>query len=332
MASPNKSAGLAAKYTRTLQRGFTLYRQESFPNLDHLFEARPKAGPVVFVAEHADENLLIPPLLDAVRRQQIKGIVPAALRHQWFRSMQSSQALAQSVFGTIAVTGQISVLAGIAAEDGSPAFGPDADGMRLELEKTISTLNEPRPTSIDVWLEGRYRVAIECKFAETGFGLCSRPRLRPRDNNYETDLCDGSYSRQRGRISNCSLTEAGIRYWQYLDELLGWSDAVEHAPCPLSSTYQLVRNLLAVCVGDDRELNKNAGHVLTIYDARNPAMAEDGTGMRQWNAVHQALKPPDLLRRLSWQSLLGQLPDDAMFKWLKQELGAKYGLEAKLLI
>ena len=330
MVSLNKSAGLTAKYSRTLQRGFALYRQESFPNLDHLFEDRPQAGPVVFVAEHADENLVIPPLLDAMKRLEISELVPATLRHRWFRSMQSSQALAQSVFGTIAVTGQISVLSGIAAEDGLSAFGPEADGTRLELEKTISTLNEPRPTSIDVWLEGPYRVAVECKFAEAGFGLCSRPRLRPRDNNYETDLCDGSYSRQRGRTSNCTLTEAGIRYWQYLDELLGWPADAEHAPCPLSSTYQLVRNLLAVCVGEDRVLDKNAGHVLTIYDARNPAMVEDGTGMRQWNAVHQALKPPDLLRRLSWQSLLAQLPDDAMFSWMKRELGAKYGLAASV--
>ena len=196
------------------------------------------------------------------------------------------------------------------------------------MEKTISTLNEPRPTSIDVWLEGTYRVAIECKFAETGFGLCSRPRLRPRDNNYETDLCDGTYSRQRGRKSNCTLTESGIRYWQYLDDLLGWPADVDHAPCPLSSTYQLVRNLLAVCVDADQVLDKNAGHVLTIYDARNPAMIEGGMGITQWNSVHQALKPPRLLRRLSWQSLLGQLPDDANFSWIKQELAAKYGLVA----
>ena len=68
--------------------------------------------------------------------------------------------------------------------------------------------------------------------------------------------------------------------------------------------------------------------MLTVHNARNPAMAADGAGMWQWNATHQALKQPQLLRRLSWQSLLAQLPDDAMFSWMKQELAAEYGLEA----
>ncbi|WP_373502215.1 hypothetical protein [Aestuariivirga sp.] len=328
MAAPNKSLGLAAKYARTLQRAFASYREELYPNMDHMFEERPKSGPVVFVADHADENLLIPPLLDPAQRQQFIELVPAGLRHQWFRSMQSSQALAQSVFGTIAISGQVSCLAGITAEDGQPAFGALVDGTPLELEKTISTLKEPRPTSIDVWLGGALRVAVECKFAETDFGQCSRPKLRPRDNNHEHGFCDGTYSRQRGRQTNCSLTEAGITYWQHLDALLGWPADMEHRPCPLSSTYQLVRNLLAVCVGEDGVLNMAAGHVLTVYDARNPAMAEDGTGHWQWTSVHQALKQPNLLRRLSWQSLLAQLPDEPRLIRLKQQLAAKYGLEA----
>jgi hypothetical protein len=328
VASPSKNLGLVAKYARTLQRGFSSYREEHYPNMDHMFEERPKSGPVVFVADHADENLLVPPLLDPAQRQQFIGLVPASQRHQWFRSMQSSQALAQSVFGTIAMSGQTACLSAIATEDGLPAFGPVAAGTPLELEKTISTLNEPRPTSVDVWLGSASRVAVECKFAETDFGQCSRPKLRPRDNNYAQGYCDGSYSRQRDRQTNCSLTEAGIRYWQYLDALLGWSDTVEHRPCPLSPTYQLVRNLLAVCVGEDGVLNMDAGHVLTVYDARNPAMVGDGTGHWQWMRVSQSLNQPQLLRRLSWQSLLAQLPDEPMFAWLKQQLAAKYGLEA----
>lgn len=242
--------------------------------------------------------------------------------------MQSSQALAQSIFGTIAVSGRLPILADIVAENGLPAFGPVAAGTVLELEKQVTTLGEPRLTSIDVWLGGSYRVAVECKLAEADFGTCSRTRLRPRDNNYASDFCDGTYTRQRGRQSNGALTQSNIHYWDYLDELLGWRPDIEHWPCRLSATYQLVRNILAVCVVANGEFRADAGHALTIYDERNPAMAADGRGMQQWDAVHEALKQAPLLRRLSWQSLISQLPGDPVLDWLKEEMTLKYGLSA----
>ena len=171
-------------------------------------------------------------------------------------------------------------------------------------------------------------MAVECKLPEADFGTCSRTRLRPRDNNYASDFCDGTYTRQRGRQSNCALTQSNIHYWDYLDELLGWRPDIEHWPCRLSATYQLVRNILAVCVVANGEFRADAGHALTIYDERNPAMAADGRGMQQWDAVHEAHKQAPLLRRLSWQSLISQLPGDPVLDWLKEKLTLKYGLSA----
>ena len=64
----------------------------------------------------------------------------------------------------------------------------------LEFEKEMQTLGEPSGTSIDVWFEGPYRVAVECKLSEVNFGTCSRTRLKPHQASYATQHCDGSYT------------------------------------------------------------------------------------------------------------------------------------------
>ena len=317
----------ARDYISRLQRNFAQYREIRFLGQDYLFEERSRGGPVVFRMEYAANNLVIPRGLDELKRRQIVDLIPVSKRHRWFRSLQSSQAIAQTIFGAIAVVGPKSVLSGIVADDGQLAFGPLAGDTKIELEKSIATLGEPRPTSIDVWLNGQYQVAIECKLSELDFGRCSRPRLTQKDANYDRDFCDGTYTRQRSRTTNCALTEIGVSYWKHLEALLGWSAEKEQRPCQLASTYQLVRNILAVCVGADGRLNHLAGHVLTVYDKRNPAMAVDGEGMHQWNTVSVALKNPGLLRRISWQSLLSQLPHNPILDDLRGELALKYGFD-----
>ena len=132
-------------------------------------------GPVVFDRGHVAENLLIPPTASAQDRRRIIDLIPQAQRHRHFGSMQSSQALAQSVFGTITILNRLPLMSAIVAEDGRAAFGPNLDESKLEPEKAIQTLGEPRRTSIDMWFEGPYRVAVECKLSEVDFGTCSRP-------------------------------------------------------------------------------------------------------------------------------------------------------------
>src|SRR5262245_29067048 len=234
-------------YAVSLRSAFRAYRGIRFAAQDHLFEPRPPGGPVVFDRDHVAANLLIPPTASAQDRRRIIDLIPPGQRHRHFGSMQSSQALAQSVFGTITILNRLPLISAIVAEDGLAAFGPNLDGSKLELEKAIQTLGEPRRTSIDVWFEGPYRVAVECKLAEVDLGTCSRPRLRPDKPSYATQYCEGTYTRQRNRTARCPLTTLGVRYWDYTAELFGWSGETDHRPCPLASPYQLVRNVLAVC-------------------------------------------------------------------------------------
>jgi hypothetical protein len=317
-------------YIAELQQNFGRYRQKRFAELDHMFEPHPEGGPVVFNREHVEQNLLIPqfPLCSLEEREQIVEKLPPARRHRFFASMRSSQALAQSVFGTIQVLKRLPLLSGIESEDGQLAFGPKVNHATLEFEKMVQTLGEVPPgvTQVDVWFEGAYRVAVEVKLAECKFGTCSRPLLTKNDNHFEAQHCDGSYTLQRGRTERCALSEINIRYWEYVGEVFGWSSKIDHRWCPLNETFQLARNVLAVCVENHGKLNFDRGHTLIIYDQRNPAMADGGDCDRAWRTVYEALRCRSKLRRLSWQEFLGQWPSDPVLDWLKEKLGQKYGL------
>lgn len=312
-------------YRIELQKAFRGYRERRFAGHENWFDKRPEPGPIVFNSEHAENNLLIPPCTQ-MERNLIVATIPRSKRHRHFGSMQSSQALAQSVFGTIAVLNRLPCLASVKSDDGSLAFGSMKEDTRLELEKDIHTLGEraSRTTSVDVWLEGDYRVAIECKLAEVEFGSCSRPRLESENEEY----CDGSYRRQKERIERCSLTEIGIQYWSHAEELFGWSSEIDYPQCPMNKTYQLVRNILAARVGDDKKLRPGPSHALIIYDQRNPAMAIGGAGECAWRNTYGALRDRSILRRLSWQHFIAQWPNDVILNWLQEELGAKYGLRS----
>jgi hypothetical protein len=310
-------------YQNGLQKTFSHYRGRRFAGQDELFECRPEGGPVVFNHAAAENNLLIPPC-SPKEREKIIGKIPPAGRHKHFASMLSSQALAQSVFGTIEVLDRLPLLTTVKSEDGGPAFGPTLRRTNLEFEKKVRTLGE-RPagrTSIDVWFEGAYHVAVECKLAELEFGTCSRPRLKLENESY----CDGNYAHQKERKERCALTEINVNYWSYVEELFGWRSSIDHRPCPLNKTCQLVRNVLAACVGDDGKIQNDRGHALIIYDQRNPAMARGGACDRAWRSVYDALKEHSKLRRLSWQAFIEQWPNDEKLNWLKEEMGRKYGL------
>ena len=96
-------------------------------------------------------------------------------------------------------------------------------------------------------------------------------------------------------------------------------------PCPLRSTYQLVRNILAACVRPNGDLDP-AGYAVLLYDARNPEFAQGGKGYLAWQAVKSALRNPVLLRRCTWQELVACLRRDDQLHWLTEALRSKYGL------
>jgi hypothetical protein len=251
-------------------------------------------------------------------------------RHLHFRSMRSSQALAQSVFAGLAALNRLNALAGILAEDGASAFFESAAGYEMKLEHKLSNLHEPNATAIDAFFFGPTKVAVEVKFAEYEFGPCSRPGLRAVDRHYERDHCDGTYTVQRNRKARCSLSERGIRYWEFIPRLFDWRGDQDRRPCPLDSTYQLARNVLAACVGEDDGVDIENGHALVIYDERNPDFSPDGRAEEQWQTTTRALRHPRVLRRVSWQRLARHLQQFHDLDWLTTALAEKYGIRGEV--
>jgi Restriction Endonuclease associating with ARP len=331
-----ETAQLAQTYEQRFRPArFWRYRIEHFAGADDLFDPGYQPGgtqPPVFKPEHAHRNILVRP--DATRDEieTVLSATPDGKHHKWFRSMSSSQALAQSVFANLKRHDKLGLLAGLRGEDRLPIFPASVARARyfwktplLELECRVDTLAEPRPTSVDVMFDGQYRVAVECKLSEPEVGSCSRPGLGPSDSNFESDHCDGSYTRQRGRRERCALTERGIAYWRYIPKLFTWPADGDMRPCPLHATYQLVRNILAAYVRPNGDLDL-AAHAVLLYDARNPGFAEGGKGHLAWQAVRSALKNAVLLRRCTWQELVACLRQDAGLDWLTNALRSKYGL------
>ena len=284
--------------------------------------------PPVLRPEFVDRNVLVPQ--DDFRAERIRSAIRPNQRHRYFASLRSSQALAQCVFGALEAFDRLDLLDAITAECGRPAFYTDGRGWTFEFEHEVRTLREPRPSNIDVWLTGPDRlVAIECKFTELEFGTCSRPRLRPTDKSYAEQHCDGSYRTQAGRSVRCALTGIGVQYWDHLPKLFAWSADRDHVPCPFGEGYQLARNALAAVVTSDGEVDPARGHALLVYDARNPAFGVGGKADRQWEDATAACLVPGLMRRLSWQRLLGFVSDAPELGWLIDGAGAKYGLIAE---
>ena len=285
-----------------------------------------KERPPVLHDDFASQAVLVPS--DPTRARSIASALPRKERHRWFRSSRSSQALTQSVFGALGAFDRLDLLEGVLAECGRPAFLTDTGGASLTLEHQVSTLGEPRRTGVDVLLEGSsQRVAIECKFMEEEFGRCSRPRLRPHQSTYAQQHCDGNYRVQRGRRERCALTEIGVRYWTYLPDLFDWDADRDLQPCPFSPAYQLARNALAATV-TDTGFNATAGHVLVVYDPRNPEFGTGGAAHRQYESAIAACKVPGLIRRLSWQRLTGALAGAPELAYLVAALEEKYGITA----
>ncbi|MBI4758552.1 MAG: hypothetical protein HY783_06080, partial [Chloroflexi bacterium] len=181
-----------ADYKEKLITQYWVYQKEVFPDVENHFE-RPYAPigrprPPVFHKHKEWENVITRLGASQEETSQLLGLVPEGERHKWFRSMNSSQALAQSVFGNLAVYGFLSSLTELLDDDEMALLGkaqvlPDNFGMEFK----VDYLGEPRPTSLDGYIEGDYRVAIECKFTESEVGTCSRPQLTPADSNYDSE-------------------------------------------------------------------------------------------------------------------------------------------------
>jgi hypothetical protein len=277
--------------------------------------------PPVFSRKHRDLNVIVQSP-GSTLAECVLGALGESSRHRWFGSMNSSQALAQSVFANLQHHGRLDILARVLDDDGQPVFftSPPARAS-FTMEARPLRLGEPSPTSVDVFIDDATRIAVECKFTEPDIGTCSRPDLLETD----PDVCDGSYSLRGDGTARCPLTSAGVRYWDHLPGLFGWDAARDHDVCPTRSRYQLARNLLAATVRDGR-VDLDAGLAVLVYDERNPAFQPGGAGFTAWRGTRAELLRPSVLRRASWQQIVGAMRWEPGWRWLTDELTARYGL------
>ena len=203
----------STKYKEELVSRYWGYQQRFFPQIEKCFEQPfvSDGRPPVFLAREAWRNVITQPHANQQQIDRLLALVPKPDRHKWFRSMNSSQALALSVLGNLAIDGLLGCLAEVPDDEGQPFLGrASISSDEFAMEFKIDYLGEPRPTSLDGYFSGSYRVAVECKFTEADVGTCSRPRLRPADSSYQPQHCNGSYSRQGARTERCALTEIGV--------------------------------------------------------------------------------------------------------------------------
>jgi len=313
------------EYKADLNGSYWEYQKIHFPDWQKFLE-RPYAQdgrPPVFLTREAWRNVVINPQASQPEINRILALIPEPDRHKWFRSMNSSQALAQSVFGNLALYGLLHCLIELQDDDVESLLDKvQVSFENFSMEFKVDHLGEPRPTSLDGYISGGYRVAIECKFTEAEVGTCSRPR----DSNYEREYCDGNYSRKGAGRERCPLTEIGVLYWRYVPSLFKWQSNSDLSPCPLNRNYQLVRNILAIGVNADGTVSLEDGHVILIYDERNPAFQERGAGLAAYMETRAALRKPTMLRRCSWQRIIQHIRHNGFLPWLTEHLALKYGL------
>lgn len=312
-------------YKEELKNRYWAYQKVFFPAIEEYFERRFDLP--VFRTGKECHNVIVKPGATREENARLSSLLAEKKRHKWFRSMNSSQALAQSVLGNLAVYSQLNCLDELTDDSEEPLLGPArVSSDNFVMEQEVTHLGEPRCTSLDGFISGKYQVAVECKFTESEVGPCSRPRLTPSASNYETEFCDGTFTKQKERRERCALTEIGVMYWKYVPELFKWENATDLRPCPLYKNYQLVRNILAVCVRPDGNVSPANGHVVLVYDERNPAFQKGGDGCVAFLETRQALKVPSVLRGCSWQRIIRHLRNQRILPWLTDQLELKYGL------
>jgi hypothetical protein len=285
-------------------------------------------NPPVYKREESWRNIITDQNGKKEEIEQLLQLIPENEHHKWFRSMNSSQALAQSILGNLVIAGKINRLNEIEDDDdGRPLLeNQNITKDEFTMEHRIQYLKEKtRKTSLDVFISGNTKIAIECKFTEAEVGPCSRPGLTEKNANFEKDNCDGNYSIQRNRNNRCSLTELGIKYWEYIPKLFTWNNGKDILPCPVNENYQLVRNILSIGVDMGGKLSDKQGYALLLYDERNPAFQQNGKAYKSFYFTRKALKISSMLRKCSWQKIVDCLRKNNDLPWLTDQLSLKYG-------
>ncbi len=243
---------------------------------------------------------------------------------------RSGQVLAHALLAGLQRTGRLAALAALPAEDAYPAFpGVDAT-TRLDLLHSLHLPGETAASVVDAALIGRSRIFVEALLAEPRFALCANPGLTPAHPGFAQALCTGAYRLQGGRPGRCAQGAGAKRVWELLPRLFDIDGARDHDPCPLFANWRLVRNVLSVCLDESGAIATGDRHVLVVYDERNPAVWPGGEADEQWQETIRLLRYPRLLRRVSWQRLVGHLAGEPAIAGLVGAVAEKYDFDIAL--
>ncbi len=177
---------------------------------------------------------------------------------------------------------------------------------QFEFKLAPGVLDEhPRQTSIDFLArDSAALLCIECKWTEAGIGTCS---------------CEGDAA----LTANCSdLVLGRSAYSRTARDIFHLPERVEGQPCPLSFTYQVVRNVAAALALAEQGQTPVFG---LIYDGENPYFSGYGDWPGWPVALHATLDDagaPVRFASVSWQELLPLLPlDGAAAAWASEKHG-----------
>ena len=224
-------------------------------------------------------------------------LLPPQSTHIHARSARSSQSLALALLGC--------------AADRDPSFSWFWNALRLphrvkepthySFEHALDPIDlneEPRVSQLDFVAEtNRYFAAVECKWSEAGFGICSCAREK------EGNPGAGGFCADRVIVRD--------KYWLTAQKVFGLpGERLPFLPCPISSSYQAIRTAAAA-----RQLagrHRQAVFVL-LFDANNPYFCPTGAWPGWPALLEQTLAVKNTCSRfrfhaVSWQDLIRRLP------------------------
>jgi hypothetical protein len=229
----------------------------------------------------------------------LQRLIPRSAQHRFIRSARSSQALGLALLG--------------AAIKADPSLRWFWNALRLpfavdtarpsvcsfEFPLNPSDLNEnPRVSQLDLLVRHRsIYAAAEIKFSESGLGSCSCLR------EAEGSPLPGAHCAAR--------VYDRAAYWTAARQVFSVpAERLSAFPCPISTIYQVVRNVAAV-----RHLagNRRLAVFVLLYDTRNPFFSRTGDWpgwpavLQRTIAVHNQFSEFHF-RALSWQALVRDLP------------------------
>lgn len=236
-------------------------------------------------------------------------LLPEHGRHQHYLSGGSSQVLSLALLGNaFEASPGLEWLAGLL---GVPQLFADARPVtRFEVDVDRSLLNEyPRTTAVDLLVEDSQTiVCLEAKYEEKGIGTCSCGKKDP--GAPAAARCAGNLLERTA-------------YWDVARDIFQLPPRVPGLPCPISVSYQAIRNVAAA-----RELADGRRSVFALaYDERNPYFSGAGDWPGWVSVLHQLLQPAEeatggriLFRAFSWQQLLRSgAVDNPVVAWANEK-------------